>query len=52
MPPIMPRPLRRSWTWPAALVAVAALAALAGAVATGALPLQQALTLAAALIGG
>lgn len=43
---------RRSWTWPAAIVAVAALAALSVGVATGRLPLDQALALATALIGG
>lgn len=45
------RALRKGWTWPAALVAVAAVAALSAAVATGRLPLADALSLALALIG-
>jgi len=50
--PSVLRPLRRTWNWPMAAVAVAALLALAGAVATGLLPLTDALALASALIGG
>lgn len=46
------RPLRRAFTWPAAAVAVAALAALGLAVAGGLLPLEHALALATTLIGG
>jgi hypothetical protein len=51
-PSILRRPLRRTWTWPAAAVAIAALGGLALAVATGRLPLDQALSLAVALVGG
>lgn len=51
-PTILRRPLRRTWTWPAAAVAIAALAGLTLAVTTGALPLEQALALAAALVSG
>lgn len=46
------RPLRRAFTWPAAAVAIAALAALGLAVASGLLPLEHALALATTLIGG
>jgi len=52
MPLSRMRPLRRAFTWPAAAVAITAIGALAGAVATGLLPLERALSLAATLIGG